>query len=211
MNYFNNIPPEIYKEILFLLDSKAVVNVFCVNKYTLNILDDIFFQEYIKRNILESFGALEKPKHLTYVQFLNVLNIGRTISCEVCDIFALDTIIKFNLNVSFTDKLNLIRKKIYNLSRDKFEFFCVWKIILIAKINNENIALILNDNDKDNFISEFKIPKYLLKASLELDTKLHFTTKGELLSSALSIREILADELFYFNIFKILVHLSCVD
>ena len=44
------LPSDIYKEILSLLDPKALLNISITEKYSLNICDNNFYYNYINKN-----------------------------------------------------------------------------------------------------------------------------------------------------------------
>jgi hypothetical protein len=201
MDYFPCLPPEIYQQILYFLDPNEVIESYGTNKYTLTIYDEVFYQEYIKRNFNLSFNGMQN--NLTYKQLLYILVNGRTFSCETRDISCGD-IIKINVKIHFEDTLKDIYSNINKSIRQKSKYSFLFRAVIMGKIEDKNVALIPHWHA--GHITDVPILTESTTIATEFMTKFDYIYGNPLLPATLLINEISSDKLFYFNILKIWVY-----
>jgi hypothetical protein len=199
MEYFRNVPSEIYKEVLFLVEPKYIFRACSTNQYALNICDETFYREYVDRNFDPNFYGLENfvlPTDLNWEQFLNSLIYGITLPIEVMEYRRPYNIAKRKVTIDLKDTMQDIRNKIISALYNKDKFAPIRMTLIIANIGTEKIGLLLYSENA-----------YLATLDTPTDTIVqHVTSKNEVaVALDTPIIQISRGENFYFNMEKIWV------
>ena len=179
MSRLRSLPIEIYKEILFRLDSQSLINISQTETYNKNLCNEVFFEEYIMDNYDSNLFKLPSWNDLfdnkipnKIISRNNKISTWKALFKKICQNQSISTILydkikgenksvgDINLDINFIDTGSKILSRIENLLVDNFINFDSYSIDLFFKdgvvsaYSPKDKEMIIHDYNDQGFIEE---------------------------------------------------------